>query len=194
MHLTDPPQIETKRLRLRGLTLADAPAVQQLAGQREISHTMISVPHPYPLEQVQAWIASHEAELRSGHAVHWGLQLRSTSQLIGAIELRAIDPEHAQAELSFWVGVVWWRHGYASEAAQAVVRFGFENLQLNRIYAHHMVRNPASGRVLQRLGMRQEGLLRQRVRKWDLFEDVLLWAILRQDLPADVNRTLNSAC
>lgn len=67
------------------------------------------------------------------------------------------------------------------EVVQAVVRYGLETLGLNRLYACHMLRNPASGRVLEKNGFRQEGLLRQRVKKWGQFEDVLLWAILKQD-------------
>jgi ribosomal-protein-alanine N-acetyltransferase len=63
-----------------------------------------------------------------------------------------------------------------------VIQYGFEALDLNRIYAHHMARNPAAGKVLLHAGMRREGLLRQRVRKWGVFEDVVLYAILRDDL------------
>jgi len=62
-----------------------------------------------------------------------------------------------------------------------VLRFAFEDLGLNRLCAYHMVRNPASGKVLQKNGFVQEGLLRQRVRKWGVFEDVALLAILRRD-------------
>ena len=89
--------------------------------------------------------------------------------------------EHLQAEVSFWIGRPWWRRGFATEAAQGVVRFAFESLDLNRVYGHHLVRNPASGRVLARLGMQREGLLRQRVRKNDSFEDVVLCALVRED-------------
>ena len=68
-----------------------------------------------------------------------------------------------------------------SEVVQTVVQYGFESLDLNRLYAYHMLRNPASRRVLEKNGFKQEGLLRQRVRKWGQFEDVSLWAILRQE-------------
>ena len=68
-----------------------------------------------------------------------------------------------------------------SEALSPVLRFGFEELALNRLYAYHMVRNPGSGKVLQKNGLVEEGILRQRVRKWGVFEDVKLWAILRRD-------------
>jgi RimJ/RimL family protein N-acetyltransferase len=101
--------------------------------------------------------------------------------LIGSVGLRDIDREHEQAELGFWIGREWWGHGYAREAAAAVIAFGFGVLGLNRICAHHMERNPAAGRVLQAAGMQREGILRQRVRKWGAYEDVVLYAILRDD-------------
>ena len=69
----------------------------------------------------------------------------------------------------------------ATEAAAAAVRFGFGELELNRITAYHMVRNAASARVLTRLGFQGEGLLRQRVRNWGMFEDVLAYALLRTE-------------
>ena len=72
-----------------------------------------------------------------------------------------------------------------SEAVGAVVRFAFECLGLNRLFAYHMLRNPTSGRVLEKNGFSQEGLLRQRVQKWGQFEDVALWAILRQEWQVD---------
>jgi len=71
--------------------------------------------------------------------------------------------------------------GYTTEAARAVVALGFGDLYLNRICAFHMARNPASGRVLAKLGFRQEGCLRQRARKWGIYEDALVWAKLRHD-------------
>ena len=93
------------------------------------------------------------------------------------------------------LGKPFWGCGYASEAGSAAVRFGFESLGLNRIYAFHMARNLASGKVLQKLGMQPEGVLRQRVRKWGRFEDVMAYAVLRSDviLSPDTAPPLESA-
>ena len=74
-----------------------------------------------------------------------------------------------------------WGKGYATEAAHAVLRFGFEDLGLNRICGYHTIRNPASGRVLAKVGMKQEGLRRQHVRKREVFEDVAVLALLREE-------------
>jgi [ribosomal protein S5]-alanine N-acetyltransferase len=175
------PALTTERLILRPLTLEDAPVVQQSAGRREIVDTTISIPHPYSEQQAREWIASHAEACAQGKGVVFAVDLTHSHQLIGTIGLREIDQEHSQAEMGFWIGTDWWRNGYATEAAKGVIRYGFEELGLNRIYAHHMVRNPASGRVLEKSGMQREGLLRERVRKWGKFEDVVLLAILRKD-------------
>jgi ribosomal-protein-alanine N-acetyltransferase len=173
--------LETQRLALRPLTLADAPNVALLAGRREVAHTTISIPHPFSESQAQEWIARHAGQESHPKAIAFGITLRTDPQLIGVVSLLEIDLEHCQAEMGFWLGLDWWGQGFATEAAAAVLRYGFEELKLNRIYAHHMVRNPASGQVLEKIGMQREGLLRQRVRKWDVFEDVVLMASLRED-------------
>ena len=175
------PTLETERLLLRPLTPQDAPTLHQLAGRREIADTTISIPHPYSEEQARQWIAGTADLFAKGEGVAFGVQLKREGNLAGAAGLRDIDAEHSLAELGFWVAVEHWGQGYATEAAGAVVSFGFQRLGLNRIYAHHMVRNPASGHVLAKIRMRPEGLLRQRVRKWGVFEDVVLMALLRAE-------------
>jgi ribosomal-protein-alanine N-acetyltransferase len=182
--MTEQPSIVTARLILRPWNTADAAALQPLADRREIADTMISVPHPFTEQYATNWIAGHADACARGHACHFAITLSNTGSLVGAAELRAIDAEHSHAELSFWIGVEWWGQGFATEAAQALVCHGFERLNLNRILAFHMVRNPASGQVLEKIGMRREGLLRQCVRKWNRFEDVVVMAVLREDWTA----------
>ncbi len=152
-----------------------------MAGAREIADTTVSIPHPYALDHAIAWIGNQRRESVRGRATNFAIRLLPGSPLIGSASLRDIDHEHLQAELGFWIGRDWWGQGYASEAAAAVIRFGFETLGLNRICAHHMARNPASGQVLLHVGMQREGLLRERVKKWGVYEDVVLYAILRED-------------
>jgi RimJ/RimL family protein N-acetyltransferase len=179
--VTQQPTLQTARLVLRPLTLQDASNLSHLAGRREIADTTVSIPHPYSEEQARQWIAETADLFAKRKSAVFVMESKSKGMLAGTIGLRDIDAEHLQAELGFWVAVECWGQGYATEAARAVVAFGFEQLSLNRIYAHHMVRNPASSRVLTRIGMKPEGLLRQRVRKWGVFEDVVLLALLRQE-------------
>lgn len=179
--MTATPTLRTSRLVLGPFEPDDAPELQRLAGAREVADTTVSIPHPYELDHALAWIGNQRRESVRGRATNFAVRLAPGPTLIGSAGLRDIDPEHLQAELGFWIGREWWGRGYAREAAMAVIRFGFEQLGLNRICAHHMARNPAAGQVLLHSGMQREGLLRQRVRKWGVYEDVVLYAILRED-------------
>ena len=117
-----------------------------------------------------------------GRAAHFAVSiLPDEDTLVGYVAIKSIDRDHDEGELSFWLESSQGGKGYATEAAQAAVTFGFTDLKLNRICAYHMVRNQASGRVLARAGFRQEGCLRQRARRWGKYEDVLLWSRLRED-------------
>ena len=176
------PSLRTERLRLRPFVAEDADAIHQLAGVRELADTAISIPHPFSLAAAKSWIAGLPHFFRTGTGVQFALALKSSTELIGSVALEAIDSQNAHAELTFWVGAPWRGVGYATEAAGETIRFGFSQLSLNCIYAHHLARDPESGHVLRKLGMKQEGVLRQRVRKWGVFEDLVLYAILREDL------------
>lgn len=176
-----PLELRTERLLLTPFAPEDVPLIPGLAGAREIADTTVSIPHPYLLEHAQAFVAAAARELAEGTDLPLAVRLLPDRRLIGATGLKGIDRQNLHAELGYWIRTDYWGRGYATEAARAVVRYAFEELGLNRIYAHYMVRNPASGRVLERVGMREEGRLRQAVRKWGRFEDVVLCAVLRED-------------
>ena len=179
--MIEQPVIETTRLRLRPLELFDSSAIQKAAGAREIADTMISLPHPYPAGEAERYVARQQSEREAGRSATFTIEQKTEGWFCGLVEVRDIDREHSQGELSFWLAVEAWGQGYMSEVVQEVVRYAFESLGLNRLFAYHMLRNPISGRVLEKNGFKQEGLLRQRVQKWEQFEDVALWAILRQE-------------
>lgn len=174
------PALETERLRLRPFTLDDAADVERLAGAHEIADTTLNIPHPYRPGVAEAWILSHKQLFRAGLLFNFAVTLKSSAELVGAIGLRA-EPVHVRAELGYWIGLPYWNRGYCTEAASAVVRYAFETLGLNRVHASHLTRNPASGRVMQKLGMSHEGRLRQHVRKWDKLEDLEKYAILKDE-------------
>lgn len=178
------PVLEGAPIRLRPLVAEDAPKVADVAGAREIADTTISVPHPYPPEAAAEWIAKAGREWVAGTGAIFAVERAKDGELVGSIGVREIDRSHLQAELGFYVGVPWWGNGYAAAAVRILLPFVFGPLGMNRVYAHHMVRNPASGRVLEKAGFRREGLLRQRVRKWGVYEDVVLLALLRSDWEA----------
>lgn len=174
------PTLSGARLVLRPFTAADAPAVQALAGAPEVASTTLTIPHPYEDGVAEAWIESHAPGYAAGTQATFAIVERAAQELVGATGL-AIKPAHARAELGYWIGVPFWNRGYATEAAAMILRFGFEELGLHRIHAQHFVRNPSSGRVMQKLGMSYEGRLRQHLRRWGVFEDVEQYGILADE-------------
>ena len=174
------PTLQTDNLLLRPFKLADAKDVQCLAGEREVADTTLKIPHPYEDGMAEQWIWSQEARFRAGEAVNFAIVARKTDSLAGSMSLE-IDRRFDRAELGYWIGKPFWNRGYCTEAALAVLNYGFNELRLNRIHASHFRRNPASGRVMQKIGMIREGVARQHVKKWDRYEDLVLYGILRKD-------------
>lgn len=178
-------EIQTERLVLRPLDRSDLDLIQAAAIQRDIADTMISIPFPFTRQAALHYVRFREAQMRRGRGLALTLFDAASRACYGLVEIRDIDPEHRQAELSFWLTSRARGQGFMAEALPALLDHAFGNLGLNRIYAHHMVRNPASGRVLAKLGFQQEGILRQQVRKWEIFEDVVIQARLQRDWLAD---------
>ena len=128
------PTLETTRLTLRPFTVTDASDVQRLAGEREIASTTLNIPHPYEEGMAEQWIATHQERYEKGELVNFAIILRADQALIGAIGLQ-LTQQQASAELGYWIGKPFWNRGYCTEAAQAVVRYGFDVLGLNRLHA-----------------------------------------------------------
>jgi len=170
------PTLTTERLALRPFLLSDAASVQRLAGERDVADTTLSIPHPYADGMAEAWIATHEGAWT--HHESATLAVTTIDEgLVGAVALR-IELAQRRAELGYWIGRPYWGRGYATEAARAMIAWGFAHVGVARIYAHHMTRNPASGRVMEKIGMRHEGTLRQHFYREGVAEDVAIWAIL----------------
>ncbi len=174
------PTLHTDRLILRPFVPGDAGQVAELAGDRLIADTTLNIPHPYEEPMAVEWISGHADGFRAGANAVFAISRSESSGPIGAIGL-TVDERFSKAELGYWIGRPYWNNGFATEAAHRLVDYGFAELKLNRIAAQHLVRNPASGRVMQKIGMRHEGTLRQGTVKWGIFEDLEIYAILRSE-------------
>jgi RimJ/RimL family protein N-acetyltransferase len=175
------PTLETERLVLRELRPDDARAIAERAGDRRVARYLIAVPTPYPVTLASRWIASRIAWWQQGRGVTLAVALRGAdAELLGTVSLRRFARDR-RAELGYWLGADAWGRGYATEAAGALVGFGFSELGLARIYAHVLEGNDASCRVLDKLGMVNEGIRRQHVRKGRRLVDVVLYGMLRDE-------------
>jgi RimJ/RimL family protein N-acetyltransferase len=174
------PVLASERLTMRPFQPTDAAEVQRLAGDRSVADTTLNVPHPYLDGMAEQWINSHAAAFAAGTELTLAITDRSSGVLVGATGLR-IQRAYNSAELGYWVGSEFRNRGYCTEAARELLAHAFERLQLNRIHASHLKRNPASGKVMLKLGMRREGERPQHVKKWDRYEDLVLYGLLRED-------------
>jgi ribosomal-protein-alanine N-acetyltransferase len=171
---------ETMRLTLRPFVMEDAPIIQEICGDSEIARTTLLIPHPYPIGAAESWIISNLEAANYGTRYAFAIIHTKDSTLCGCISLN-LDKLHQRAELAYWVGKDYWGHGYATEAVRRVIEFGFGTLQLQRIWAAAMTKNPGSLKVMQKADMLYEGTFRQHILKWNNFEDIAFYAILKTD-------------
>ena len=174
------PTVKTLRLVIRPFVLADADEVQRICSDKEIAANTRAVPYPYPEGAAKTWIERHSGFWETGRSAIFAITLSEVDRVIGAIGLE-LNPEDHRAELGYWVDEAYRGQGFATESAIAIVEFGFAYLGLHRISAHHLVGNVASGKVMLNAGMQPEGKLRGHVRKWGVFEDVIVFGILKTD-------------
>lgn len=178
--MTPLPILATERLRLRPFDVSDGPPVRCLAGDRRIADTTVNIPHPYGEGMAEAWIATHRLEFNAGRQVNLAVTLDPGGALIGAVGM-ILEPRDHRGDLGYWIGVPHWGRGYCTEACRAVLDYAFSGLALNRVTAYHFSRNPASGRVMEKLGMLHEGRLRNHVMKWNVFENIERYGILKTE-------------
>lgn len=178
--IPDFPCYETERLRLRRPTMGDVPRMVELAGAFEIAATTLLLPHPYLTEHALTFIEASDAGWERKDDFVFAVALKEDDVLVGVMGLGPLTPWN-RAELGYWLGVPFWGRGYTTEAARRVIRFGFETLNLNRIYAGHFAHNLASGRVMQKVGMTYEGTMRQHYLRYGNYYDGVFYGILQSE-------------
>jgi RimJ/RimL family protein N-acetyltransferase len=166
------PELYTSRLLLNQPTENDLDDfILQINSTDYISKNLFNIPFPYTPEDADKWFAACNAGIASGESWRFGIREKEVGKLMGIIGLHP-NKEHQKAEIGYWLGREYWGKGYLVEALKAVLKFGFRDLKLNKIYATHFLHNRDSGRVMQKAGMEYEGLLKQEYFHQDKFFDV----------------------
>ena len=173
------PTLKTERLFLRPFFMNDAKEVQRLGGAPAVVEMLFMLNLCTP-GVAQEWICHQHEEFEQGNWVNFAITDGRSGRLMGSVGLD-IDRLNHNAEIIYWLGKEFWGLGYATEAAQAVVQYGFEKLRLHRIYARYLSRNTASGRVLEKLGMTHEGCLRGHLKKHGVYEDLNVMGIMKDE-------------
>ena len=175
------PHLETNRLVLGEIYAADIPNIIKYAGNKKVAETTLNMPHPYQEKDAIFWINMAQQGWQDKTKNIFAIRLKTNQELIGGVGLH-IDARFNRAELGYWVAVPFWNQGYMTEAVQTVIKYGFDTLELNKIYAVHEVGNPASGKVMLKNGMLKEGELKQHVRKNGVYKDLVQYGVLNGEL------------
>ncbi len=181
-HMAPLVTIRTARLLLRPFQTTDAEAVHCLTGSRDVAAGTF-LPHPMDRQAAQDWITERVKDQGAGTGVTFAITLAGSGELIGSIGMELVLA-HEQGRLSYWLGRAYWNRGFGTEAVTALVEYGFNSLRLHRIYAPHFHTNPASGRVLQKVGMTHEGRLREHYLRFGQRIDVELYGMVREEFIA----------
>jgi len=155
--LEDELVMVTSRLTLRPLRSGDAEDVASILNHPDVGRMIRQIQLPYLADTARAWLEAHAGERRRCEAFRFAVVLRET--VIGCVDVDEI--EGGNGELGFWFRPAHWGHGYATEAASAVLRFTFDRLGLARLVTTHAVDNEPSGRLLRKLGFHQTGETRE---------------------------------
>lgn len=174
--------IGTERLTLRRFTEEDAVKMyENWASDPEVTRFMTWPPHAAP-EVTRAVIGSWIPEYENPSYYNWIIELKEIGEPIGSISAVKIDESVSSAEVGYCMGRKWWGRGIMPEALKAVTAFLFDEVGVNRVEATHDLNNPKSGRVMDKAGMKQEGILRQAGLNNQGICDKVVHAILKEDI------------
>ena len=175
----------THRLILSPFTEQDIPHFAKLASDPKVQATDICFDGPITEVRAKEFIEHYQHAWQNQFAYFFGVRTKHTNELIGSVSLCFGAPFEGsglkRGELGYWLDSNHWGQGLITEAAEALLKFSFYELNVNRVHAQHLSNNPASGRILQKLGMKYEGCLRQHVIRNTLWYDMHQYGILKQE-------------
>ncbi|MFJ8100166.1 GNAT family N-acetyltransferase [Lysinibacillus sp. NPDC096212] len=175
-------KLESERLCIEPFTSDDAFRIKELANDKRLAD-ILGLPHPYELKFAQDWIEVQPELIKLGVEYPLGIVSKESREIVGTITLR-IDKVNNRGELGYWIGQDYLGKGFATEAVNRMIHFGFIELGLNKIWASAISRNKSSTRVLEKCGLLKEGTLRQNRLLLDTYEDVDVYGLLKTEYTA----------
>ncbi|MEW5760632.1 MAG: GNAT family protein [Candidatus Thermoplasmatota archaeon] len=176
----DIPKLETKRLILRKMTLDDAKDLFEYASDPDVAK-YVSWDYHKSIEDSINFIKSVIQKYEKKEVSEWGIIYKGDGKFIGTCGYVWWVPAHDRAEIAFALSKKYWNKGLITEAVEEVIKFGFEKMMLNKIMASCMIENIASRRVLEKVGMTFEGILREHIFARGSYHDLKVYSILRKE-------------
>ena len=174
------PTLETKRLILRRMTMKDAQDIFEYSKDPEVARHVLWDAQK-DLSEAKEYCRFMMRRYRQDQPSSWGIIHKASGRLVGTIGYMEYREEHGSVEVGYSLARSLWNGGYMTEALSRVIAHTFETMDINRIEAQHELTNPSSGRVMEKCGMKKEGVLRQRLYNKGKYVDVALYAILHSD-------------
>lgn len=171
--------ITTERLVLRLFQTSDAGTVAKHCNNYNIYKSTMYLPFPYSLDDALSWMEHHYDNFMEDLSYEFAVTDKETGELYGAIGL-SNNKHFNQGEIAYWIGEKYWGKGYATEAAQSIVKFAFEEKKLHKVFARYFSSNPASGKVMEKIGMKQEGILKDHIIKDGKYEDLVYYGLINE--------------
>ena len=169
--------IITDRLYLRLFEINDAEIVKEHCNNINIYKTTLYIPYPYTLDDALSWMENHKKNFDEDRSYEFAITHKESGDLLGAISL-SNNQKFKNGELAYWIAEKYWGNGYGTEAAQAIIKFAFEEKKLHKVFARYFKSNPASGKIMKKIGMEQEGLLKDQIIKDGKYEDLFYFGII----------------
>ena len=179
MNTEEHPVIETNRLTLRPFTMSDMDDVFEYASDSEWAKYLVNIPQPFTLKDAEEFVRRF-SELKSWNTLPM-FAIVFKEKAIGEVYLNDMNLQNERAELGYDLSRAYWGQGLAPEAAGAVIDWAFQTCNLNKIYSTCDPRNDRSIRVMEKLGMSQEGILCNHLKWHGESRDVMYSSILRHE-------------
>ena len=174
--------IETERLLLRKFMIDDAEYMfNNWANDDEVTKYLVWEPHK-DIKDTKDYIKTVIDGYNNPKNYNCCIQLKSIKQPIGSIGANRINDKVESATIGYCIGKKWWRMGIMTEALNAIIRFFFNEVKLNRIEARHDVKNPNSGKVMLKCGLKYEGTLRKSAINNQGICDSSCYSILKEEM------------
>ena len=173
--------LETKRLILRRFAREDAEAMyRNWASDPEVTKYLMWPTHSsmeVSQTEVESWVKSYE----DNAYYQWAIVLKETGEPVGSIAAVEVKESIDAVHIGYCVGRTWWHQGITSEALKAVIDFFFDQVEVGRVESRHDPRNPNSGKVMMKCGMKYEGTLRNSDRNNQGICDASYYGLLRPE-------------
>jgi len=182
------PVLETERLILRQVMERDVDQLYEIVSDAEVAKFDYFYPVSSKIEAMK-FIERYRQEFEENEEITWGIISRKTHELIGTCCIGDFDEGARRAEIGYDIARVEWGKGYATEAIRAVIDFGFNVMNLNRIEATITPGNNASVKVLRKLNFVQEGIVRERDLIKGKLEDGIIMAVLKREYDDRIKNT-----